>query len=138
MKLSELSFDQLARFGKTYYYEKNKIEKFEQFEIQLTDFIYSGAYFYSDKIVEARHLVDKLGKIKIEIYSNEHPPAHFHITSNGLKASFAIENCSVLENSGFDSRSIKNIQDWFIYSKDKLIDVWNKTRPSNCTVGIFQ
>ena len=74
------------------------------------------------------HLVDKLGKIKIEIYSNEHPPAHFHISANGYKASLAIDNCRVLENSGFNSKVIKNIQDWFLYSKDRLIKVWTGYR----------
>ena len=135
MKLAELSFEQLSRFGKTYYYEKDKIE---QFEIQLTDFVHAGAYFYGTTIVEARHLVDRLGKIKIEIYSQEHPPAHFHITANGLKASLSIDDCSILENNGFDNKTMKNIQDWFLYSRDKLIEVWNITRPANCTVGIFK
>lgn len=135
MKLSEASFQDLCKFGKTYYFDKNKIEEIEQFEIQLTDFLHSGAYIHDSSFVEARHLVDKLGKIKIEIYSNEHPPAHFHISANGYKASLAIDDCRVLENSGFSSKVIKNIEDWFLYSKDRLIKVWNETRPSDCVVG---
>lgn len=138
MKPSEMSLEQLSRIGKSYYFDKNKIEEFECFEIQLTDFIHSGAYFYNDQIVEARHLVDRLGKIKIEIYSNEHVPPHFHVSSNGLKASFTIDDCTLLENSGFNGKLIKNIQDWFLHSKDKLIEVWNKTRPSDCVVGVIQ
>ena len=135
MKLSEMSLEQLSKIGKSYYFDKNKIEEIEQFEIQLSDFLHSGAYIHDDSFIEARHLVDKLGKIKIEIYSNEHPPAHFHISANGYKASLAIDNCRVLENSGFNSKVIKNIQDWFLYSKDRLIKVWNETRPSDCVVG---
>ena len=69
MKLSEMSLEQLSKIGKSYYFDKNKIEGIEQFEIQLNDFIYSGAYIYDGQFVEAKHLVDKLGKIKIEIYS---------------------------------------------------------------------
>ncbi|MFA5455771.1 MAG: DUF4160 domain-containing protein [Sulfurimonas sp.] len=138
MKPSEMSLEQLSRIGKSYYFDKNNIEEFEQFERQLTDFLHSGAYFYNDQIVEARHLVDRLGKIKIEIYSNEHVPPHFHVSSNGLKASFTIDDCTLLENSGFNGNLIKNIQDWFLHSKDKLIEVWNKTRPSDCVVGVIQ
>ena len=135
MIISKLSFQDLCKFGKTYYFVQNKIEEFEQFEIQLVDFLHSGAYIYNGSFVEAKHLVDKLGKIKIEIYSNEHPPAHFHISANGYKASLAIDDCRVLENSGFSPKVIKNIKDWFLYSKDRLIEVWNDTRPSDCTVG---
>lgn len=135
MKPSEMSLEQLSSIGKSYYFDKNQVEEVEQFEIQLNDFIHSGAYIHDGRFVEVRHLVDKIGKIKIEIYSNEHPPAHFHITANGNKASLAIDDCRVLENSGFSLQVIKNIQDWFIYSKDRLLEVWNKTRPSGCTVG---
>lgn len=135
MKLSEMSLEQLSKIGKSYYFDKNKIEEIEQFEIQLSDFLHSGAYIHDDSFIEARHLVDKLGKIKIEIYSNEHPPAHFHISAIGNKASFAIDDCRVLENSGFSSQVIKNIQNWFLHSKDRLVEVWNETRSSDCVVG---
>ena len=135
MIISELSFQDLCKFGKTYYFVQNKIEEFEQFEIQLADFLHSGAYICNGSFVEAKHLVDKLGKIKIEIYSNEHPPAHFHIVSGENNASFAIDDCELLKNKGFSPKVIKNIQDWFLYSKDRLIEVWNETRPSDCTVG---
>ena len=135
MKFTEAPFDTLCKMNKSYYFDKNQIEEFEQFEIQLADFLHSGAYICNGSFVEAKHLVDKLGKIKIEIYSNEHPPAHFHISANGYKASLAIDDCRVLENSGFSPKVIKNIKDWFLYSKDRLIEVWNETRPSDCTVG---
>lgn len=135
MKLTEAPFETLRKMDKSYYFDKNKIKEFENFEMQLTDFVHSGAYIHDGSFVEARHFVDKLEKIKIEIYSNEHPPAHFHISANGNKASFGINDCRVLENSGFSSKIIKNIEDWFLHSKDNLIKVWNETRPSDCIVG---
>lgn len=135
MKPSEMSLEQLSKFGKSYSFDKNQIEEIKHFEIQLSDFVHSGAYIHNGKFVEARHLVDKIGKIKIEIYSKEHPSAHFHTTANGNKASLAIDDCRVLENSGFSSKVIKNIQDWFLHSKDRLIEVWNETRISNCVEG---
>ncbi len=135
MKFFDASFRELCKLGKSYYFDKNQIEEIEHFEIQLSDFVHSGAYIHDGRFVEARHLVDKLGKIKIEIYSNEHPPAQFHISAIGNKASFAIDDCRVLENSGFSSQVIKNIQNWFLHSKDRLVEVWNETRPSDCVVG---
>ena len=135
MKFTEAPFDTLCKMNKSYYFDKNQIEEFEQFEIQLNDFINAGATFFNEQIIETKKFVAKYNGIKIEIYSNEHPPAHFHISAIGNKASFAIDDCRVLENSGFSSQVIKNIQNWFLHSKDRLIEVWNETRPSDCVVG---
>lgn len=132
---TDAPFETLSKMHKSYYFDKNQIEEFEQFEIQLNDFINAGATFFNGQIIETKKLVEKYNGIKIEIYSNEHPPAHFHISANGYKASLAIDDCRVLENSGFSSKVIKNIQDWFLHSKDRLIEVWNETRPSDCVVG---
>jgi len=73
--------------------------------------------------------------LKIEIYSKEHPPPHFHVISGNKKASFEIDNCSLMVNSGFDGRKIRNIEEWFKRSRNKLIEVWNNTRPTDCVVG---
>jgi len=135
MKISDATFDELKRFGMGHHASFDKLNTLDDFELHINQFIVSGAYYHESRIVEARHLVDKIRHIKIEIYSNEHPPPHFHIVSNGAKASFAIDDCRELENSGFNSREIKNIRDWFIHSKGKLIEVWNKTRPADCVVG---
>ena len=135
MKLTEVPFDKLCKMNKSYYFDQNNIEEFKQFEIQLNDFINSGATFFNEQIIETKKFVAKYNGIKIEIYSNEHPPAHFHIVSGENNASFAIDDCELLKNKGFSPKVIKNIQDWFLYSKDRLIEVWNETRPSDCTVG---
>lgn len=135
MKLTEAPFDTLCKMNKSYYFDKNKIEEIEQFEIQLNDFINAGATFFNEQIIETKKLVEKYNGIKIEIYPNDHVPPHFHIISGNNNASFAIDDCRILENSGFSSKVIKNIEDWFLHSKDRLIKVWNETRPSDCTVG---
>ena len=120
---------------KSYYKPFNELNSIEEFENHLKDFINSGAYFYNGKIVEAKALVDKINNIKIMIYSKEHPPPHFHIISNEKKASLAIDDCRILENNGFKQNEIKRIKEWFLYSQEKLIEVWNKTRPDDCIVG---
>ncbi len=135
MKLTEVPFDKLCKMNKSYYFDQNNIEEFKQFEIQLNDFINAGATFFNEQIIETKKFVAKYNGIKIEIYSNEHPPVHFHIVSGENNASFAIDDCELLKNKGFSPKVIKNIQDWFLYSKDRLIEVWNETRPSDCTVG---
>ena len=114
---TDAPFETLSKMHKSYNFDQNKIVEFEQFEIQLTDFLHSGAYIYNGSFVEAKHLVDKLGKIKIEIYSNEHPPAHFHISANGYKASLAIDDCRVLENSALIQKLLKIFKIGFYIQK---------------------
>jgi len=135
MKLREARFDQLVKIGKGYYAEPDKLKSIDEFEIQLSQLLSSGAYYYDGEIVEARELVDRINGIKIEIYSNEHPPPHFHIITQGSRASLRLDNGDILENSGFSGKQIRTVQAWFLKSKDKLIEVWNRTRPDNCQVG---
>jgi len=135
MKVSEASFDQLKKIGKGYYATFDKLHNIDDFEVHLNQFLSSGAYYHEAQVVDARQLVEKINGLKIEIYSNEHPPPHFHVVSNGNKASFAIDDCRELENSGF---SQKSIQSWFLHSKNALIKIWNETRPSDCQVGAIK
>lgn len=135
MILSKATPDELKRSKRFYYVKFEDLSTIEDFELHLISFISSGAYYFNDHIIEARQLVDRINSLKIEIYSKEHAPPHFHVMLDGYKASFAIDDCEILENSGIGNREIRNIQDWFRRSKDKLIEVWNNTRPSDCQVG---
>lgn len=138
MKRSDMTFEQLSKYGWGYYAEPEDIDNLTDFESQLMQLLNSGAYYFDDKIIEAREQVDRLHGIKIEIYSNEHPPPHFHITTQGLKASLRIDNGEILENSGFSGKQLRTVQAWFLKSKEKLIEVWNKTRPDDCQVGYYR
>ncbi len=138
MRRTEITFDQLSKYGWGYYAEPENIDSLKDFESQLMQLLSSGAYYFGGKIIEAQEQVDRLNGIKIEIYSNEHPPPHFHIIANGLKASLRIDNGEILENSGFTGKQIRTVQIWFLKSKDKLIEVWNKTRPNDCQVGYYR
>jgi len=88
-------------------------------------------------VVEIKHLVSNSGGVKVEIFSNEHPPPHFHVKSKGLNASFSIENCEVIDGK-VTSKELKTIKYWQQQLKPKLIQIWNDTRPDNCTVGEYQ
>lgn len=81
-----------------------------------------------------KQLVAMQKGLKIEIYPNEHPPPHFHVKCGEINVSFSIEHCELLEGK-LDGRRTSLIKWWHKRSKDKLIDIWNKTRPSDCSVG---
>ena len=87
-------------------------------------------------LIEIRQLVDRINGLKIEIYSNEHPPPHFHVKSPNVNASFSIESCEKLEGC-INSQDLKKVKYWYQQARPLLIDVWNRTRSTNCTVGKY-
>jgi hypothetical protein len=80
-------------------------------------------------------LVDTLDGLKIEIFSREHPPPHFRVSLAGETANFTIKDCTRL-NGGL-SKWLRNIRKWHAIHKQELISVWNRTRPSDCPVGLY-
>lgn len=89
-------------------------------------------------LIEAKELVERFNGMKIEIYSNEHPPPHFHVISAGNKASFRLDNCELLDGK-FPAKQRRKIEYWFhnMNAKHALIEIWNKTRPDGCVVGEY-
>lgn len=87
-------------------------------------------------LIETKQLVAKIKSLKIEVYSNEHPPPHFHVKSPNIDASFDIENCEKLEGE-ISGKDYKVIKFWHSEAKELLIKSWNDTRPTNCTVGEY-
>jgi hypothetical protein len=75
------------------------------------------------------------GPLAIVIKAKEHPPPHFHVKYQGEDASFAITDCQRLPGvKGLEAYEY-NIRQWWKKNKQKLIDKWNSTRPSDCPVG---
>lgn len=87
-------------------------------------------------LLEIRQLVNRVNGLKIEIYPNEHAPPHFHVKSPNVNASFTIDSCKLL-NGTISSKDKDKIEYWHLHSKPLLIEVWNDTRPTNCTVGEY-
>jgi Domain of unknown function (DUF4160) len=83
-------------------------------------------------------LVAKLGGVKVEIFSNEHPPPHFRVKFQGSTANYTIKDCTRIKGSGEVVRFEKNILLWWQSNKQQLIDIWDKMRPTNCPVGAYQ
>jgi hypothetical protein len=87
-------------------------------------------------LLQNKQLVDRLAGLRIEIYPNEHPPPHFHVKSPEVNASFVIEDGSLL-NGHATPDALQKIKHWHRLAKPKLIEVWNSTRPTDCTVGKY-
>lgn len=83
-------------------------------------------------------LVDRFKGLKIEIYANEHPPPHFHISTNNGAASFSIADCELVDGDYFLRRRMREIRAWHAQHKKDLIKCWNATRPSDCPVGEYR
>ena len=88
---------------------------------------------------QLEHLVSSHGQVKIEIFSNEHPPPHFRVKlRNGECWNFDIANCEPLKNEGSPPRKIyRQVAKWWVGNKKLLINMWNESRPTNCPVGVF-
>ncbi|MDO9545659.1 MAG: DUF4160 domain-containing protein [Pelolinea sp.] len=88
-------------------------------------------------LLEIKALVDNVRGMRIEIYPNEHQPPHFHIKSSDFQASFRIDDCSLIAGN-INGGNYRKILYWYEHAKPKLIEIWNKTRPTNCIVGVYQ
>ena len=81
-----------------------------------------------------KHLVDNIDKTKIEVRSNEHPPAHFHVKIAEYESSYDIENCKHINGNLPRNYEKKVILRYRNGGKEKLIEKRNQTRPENCPV----
>jgi hypothetical protein len=79
--------------------------------------------------------VGELGGSKMQIYSNEQPPPHFHVKYNGQENSFRIDDASPLYPNGDLKKWFKNIKKWHKKHKSELVNSWNELRPEGCPVG---
>lgn len=83
-------------------------------------------------------LVEYVNGVKVEIFTREHPPPHFRVKYQGSTANFRISDCMLLNGSGQVMDYKKNIFLWWKDNKQKLIDTWNRYRPSDCPVGKYR
>lgn len=100
---------------------------------RIIEFTEQGDYVELKKVQ-----VDRLGGLKIEIFSNEHPPPHFRVKFQGSTANYRISDCGRINGSGEVVRFENNIIKWWKSNKQKLIDTWNERRPTDCPVGVYQ
>jgi len=81
-----------------------------------------------------KELVSKIRNMKIEIYSNDHNPPHFHIKSNdqSINATFTLDGCKLIKGN-IKSDDIKRIQAFYKDSKTQILmnEMWMKSKSSN-------
>lgn len=96
----------------------------------------SGGYsvWEDGSLYHIRQLVAKVNGLRIEVYAKEHAPPHFHVSGGDIDASFAIADGTFL-NGKIGRREQELLKWWYACSREKLIEVWNETRPSDCPVG---
>lgn len=91
-----------------------------------------------DTVYVKKQLVDSVGKLKVEIFSREHPPPHFRVKYQGNTANFRIDNCHPINGDREILKFKNNVYRWWEGNKAILIETWNRTRPSDCPVGEYQ
>lgn len=77
-----------------------------------------------------RHLVAKVGNLKIVVYPNDHMPPHFHIRSPGIDAALRIDNCELIAGE-LSSQQTALIRRWHRSFRGLLEDRWSSTRPGD-------
>ncbi|WP_405606541.1 DUF4160 domain-containing protein [Polaribacter sp. Asnod1-A03] len=86
-----------------------------------------GVYFIKE-------LVSRIRNMKIEIYSNDHNPPHFHVKSSdkSINATFRLDNCNLLKGE-IDIKDRKRIEAFFNDPETKYLmkEMWNKSKDEN-------
>ena len=66
--------------------------------------------------------------IRIEIFTNDHPPPHFHVRFGRKRAKFDIASGAMIKGS-LENRTIRKVQRWTQFNRDGLMQVWTSSRP---------
>jgi hypothetical protein len=111
----------------------------EELADQLEKLLNSGCHVWIEPdgtklLLYGRAGVDRNGGLKIHIYAKEHSPPHFHVTSTNLDTVFTLDDCTLISGT-VDRKARDLIEFYHSKAKKKLIDVWNRTRPTDCPVG---
>lgn len=115
-----------------------KAESLEALTEPLAELLRKGyEVSHDDQLTVIKFLVDRVNGLRIEIRVREHAPPHFHLTGDNIDASFSVADCSMIEGY-VDPRHQRLIKWWFQRSQPKLVEIWNRTRPTDCPVGLWQ
>jgi Domain of unknown function (DUF4160) len=74
--------------------------------------------------------------LKGEIRSKEHPPPHFHVMCDDDDVGFSILDGTRLRGETGLERYDQVIKAWWQKHERELCLTWNKSRPTDCTVGL--
>jgi type I restriction enzyme, R subunit len=108
-----------------------------ELEGDIVDELLSALEARSEESDHIEFLVGFNKGLKIEIFSDEHPPPHFRVLYQGESNNFRISDCSAMNGDGL-LQYFRDIRKWHKNNKHVLIDTWNRTRPSDCPVGMYK
>jgi uncharacterized protein DUF4160 len=101
----------------------------------LSELLTGGYSVWVDgRLYNIKQLVARVRGIDIHVYSDEHPPPHFHVRSPDIDAVFTIDDCTFIRGN-IDGREQRLVKWWYDRARPQLIASWNATRPSDCPVG---
>ncbi len=103
---------------------------------EVLEILLSGGFsvWKDGSLYSIKQLVERVNGLRIEVFSREHPPPHFHISGGGISATFSITDCKHLEGK-IGGREKALVKWWYDRSRPTLVRAWNKTRPTDCPVG---
>ena len=132
--------DQLKAMNKFHLADPSHLKEFDEWALWLAALLHDPCSIFERDgellLLENKQLVERLNGLKIEVLAKKHSPPHFHVKSPEVDATFAIDDCRKLTGSA-SSQAVNKIKYWHGFSKQKLIETWNATRPTNCTVGPY-
>lgn len=93
-------------------------------EERLSAYLSSHNLLGNGRLEARKHLVGRIKDLKIEVYPDDHLPAHFHVTSKqrGIDARFSIENLERLssKHGKISSKDEKMVKQFFKVNPDAL------------------
>lgn len=135
--------EDLRRYNLFFAIDPKELENIEEWAEYLESILNSGRCTVIElngklELLEIKALVATFRGMKIEVFSNEHAPPHFHVKSSSIDASFKIQDCSLL-NGEINKSDYNKIRYWYDNgAKQILVDSWNSSRPSDCSVGPYK
>lgn len=102
-----------------------------EIELELDKYINRTMYHPEWGIYFIKELVARVRNMKIEIYSNDHNPPHFHVKSNdkSIDAVFRLDNGEYLRGI-IGNKDQKRIEAFFkdVHVKELMRKIWNKSK----------
>lgn len=121
-------YDELERRAKE---AKSLVDATSVLEILLSE---GYAVWVDGRLYEIRQLIARVNGLRIEVFSREHAPPHFHVSSADIDATFSVADGAFIHGT-IDGRSRKLVEWWYGRARNVVVAAWNESRPSDCPVG---
>jgi intein/homing endonuclease len=99
----------------------------DNIEYWLSHFVNNTVVWPDGTVIEIKTLVNKVRNLRIEMYSNDHNPPHFHVKTKcgTINAKFKLEDCSLLSGE-VDTKDYRRIKAFHKDFQDELWKYWNE------------